>query len=96
MDPFEVLGVPEDADDAAVQAAWLEAVRRSPPDRDPAGFQEARQAWELIRDEASRRRLRLFGLPLPDHFVDLAPKQTARVPILGLEVWRALLAERRD
>jgi len=95
MDPFEVLGVPEDADDAAVQAAWLEAVRQFPPDRDPVRFQAAREARELIRDEASRRRLRLFGAPPPVRLADLAPPVDPRPPRLGLEVWRALLSERK-
>ena len=39
MNPFAVLGIEETADDESVRAAYLAAVRRSPPDRDPEGFQ---------------------------------------------------------
>ena len=35
MDPFAVLGIEETADDEAVRAAYVQALRASPPDRDP-------------------------------------------------------------
>ena len=33
-DPYGVLGVPDTADDAAIRAAYLEAIRLCPPERD--------------------------------------------------------------
>src|SRR5262245_23611149 len=35
MNPFAVLGLEETADDEAVRAAYVQALRTSPPDRDP-------------------------------------------------------------
>lgn len=95
MTPYDTLGISDTADDAAVHAAYLEAVRRSPPDRDPKTFQEVRDAYELLRDASARRRLRLFGGPGPTHFVDLAPRISTSLPAVGLEAWRALLTERK-
>lgn len=64
MTPFAVLGIEETAGDEAVRTAYLAAVRRSPPDRDPEGFQRIREAYEAVRDEERRLALRLFG-PAP-------------------------------
>lgn len=64
MNPFAVLGIEATADDAAVRAAYLAAVRRSPPDRDPEGFRRVREAYEAVRDEERRLALRVFG-PAP-------------------------------
>ncbi|HVQ76455.1 MAG TPA: DnaJ domain-containing protein [Candidatus Binatia bacterium] len=64
MNPFEVLGIDQTAGDEAVRAAYLAAVRRSPPDRDPEGFRRVREAYDAVRDEERRLALRLFG-PAP-------------------------------
>ena len=63
MNPFAALGIEETADDEAVRAAYLAAIRRSPPDRDPEGFQRVRDAYEAIRDEDRRLALTLLGPP---------------------------------
>ena len=54
MNPFTVLGLEETADDEAVRAAYLAAVRRSPPDRDPEGFRHIREAYEALQDYERR------------------------------------------
>jgi curved DNA-binding protein CbpA len=55
-DPYRVLGVtPDNADDASIRAAYLEALRTHPPERDPTGFQRLRAAYEQI--SSHRRRL---------------------------------------
>ena len=63
MDPFAVLGIEETADDEVVRAAYVQALRLSPPDRDPEGFRRIREAYEALRDAESRLALRLFGPP---------------------------------
>ena len=82
MSPFAVLGIDETADDAAVRAAYLAAVRRSPPDRDPEGFRRVREAYEAVRDEERRLALRLFG-PAPldrlEAFLDAVPDERRHV-----------------
>lgn len=54
-DPFIVLGVADDADDAAIRRRYLALVREFPPDRAPERFQAIRAAYEALSDE--RRRL---------------------------------------
>jgi len=64
-DPFLLLGVPDDADDAAIEAAYLAGIRRSPPERDPAGFEALRAAYEKIRTRRDRLAYGLFDQAPP-------------------------------
>jgi curved DNA-binding protein CbpA len=59
-DPYHVLGLPADADDAAVRGRYLELVRRWPPEQAPDRFAAVRAAYERIRDREARLRHRLF------------------------------------
>ncbi len=59
-DPFEVLELPPDADDAAIRARYLELVRRWPPEQAPERFAAVRAAYEQVRDRDARLRHRLF------------------------------------
>jgi curved DNA-binding protein CbpA len=95
VNPFAVLGLDEDASDAAVRAAYLGAVRAHPPDRDPAGFQRIREAYDAIRDEDRRLDLRLFG-PSPldrlEALLEAFPDEPRHV---GPDPWLAVLRETR-
>ena len=58
-DPFHVLELPPDADDAAIRAAiwnWFVLAAGAAPER----FAAVRAAYEQIRDRDSRLRHRLF------------------------------------
>jgi len=55
IDPYRTLGILPSADDEAVRHAYLEAIRRCPPERDPQRFERIRAAFEAVRD--TRRRL---------------------------------------
>ena len=64
MNPYGVLDLPDDTDDdETIRSAWLEAVRRFPPEQHPARFAKIREAYERIRDRESRYALRTFGDP---------------------------------
>lgn len=65
-DPFECLGVPEEADDATVKRGYLQKVRLFSPEQHPAQFQKIRAAFEAIRSERERLAYRLFQVPQPD------------------------------
>ena len=58
-DPFTVLGVAEDADDAEIRRRYLALVRDFPPDRDPDRFREYRAAYDALSDERNRLETRL-------------------------------------
>src|SRR3954462_44641 len=59
-DPYQTLGLPPDADDAAVRARYLDLVRRWPPEQAPDRFAAVRAAYERLRDRDDRLRHRLF------------------------------------
>ncbi len=77
MNPYLVLSIPEDVeDDEAIRNAWLEGVRRFPPEKYAEQFARIREAYEMIRDRESRFRLRTFGDPRlsnTDALVDFFP-----------------------
>ena len=79
-DPWLLLGVPRDADDETIRRAWLEAVRRHPPERDPARFQAIRAAFERIDTRRRRLALALFETEPPDldTLIGLALRHHAR------------------
>lgn len=56
-DPFDVLGVTPDVDDAGLKRAYFAKVREHPPEKDPEGFQRVRAAFEALRDAEHRERL---------------------------------------
>ncbi|MBU0500107.1 MAG: DnaJ domain-containing protein [Gammaproteobacteria bacterium] len=94
-DPFLILGVAEQADDAAIEAAYREGIRRSPPDRDPRRFEALRNAYEKIRTRRDRLAYDLFDTTPPD-IEDLlqraAPTGAPQRP--SIELFKALLKGR--
>lgn len=64
--PFEILNIPEDADDRQVKKAYLEAVRRYPPEQKPQQFKRIRQAYEQIATMKDRLSYMLFDTTFPE------------------------------
>ncbi|MBI4753913.1 MAG: J domain-containing protein [Betaproteobacteria bacterium] len=64
-DPYRVLGVPPTADDEAIRAAYLAAIRAHPPERDRQRFEQVRAAYEAIASEDARLAHELFDTSLP-------------------------------
>ncbi len=85
-DPYEVLGVPEFADEAELRQRYLELVRQFPPDRAPERFAAIRAAYDEVRDPARRLHGMIFRLSTKDS-VDAIIKDLrsrlleARVPV---------------
>jgi len=94
-DPFATLGVPEDADDAQVRAAYLNAVRRFPPERCPELFQVISEAHEALRDDVARAKARLFGClaPSPEAAENLVPDVPPPRGRIGRDRWLAAIAK---
>jgi hypothetical protein len=67
-DPREVLGVPPNAGEEEIRAAYLVKVKEYPPDRSPEEFEKIRDAFENLRDPRKRTRAMLLstdpGAPL--------------------------------
>jgi curved DNA-binding protein CbpA len=59
-DPYQVLGLPADADDEAIRRRYLELVKQYTPEQHPQRFAAVRAAYESLRDLNTRLRYRLF------------------------------------
>ena len=60
MNPYLILRVLPSASDAEIRRAYLDAIRKFPPEREPERFQAISHAYEQIRDEKSRLNYLLF------------------------------------
>jgi curved DNA-binding protein CbpA len=59
-DPYEILGVADDADDGVIRKRYLELVRQFPPEQHPQKFAAIRAAYEQMKDLDTRLAHRLF------------------------------------
>lgn len=64
-DPYRLLGVAESADDGAIRAAYLAAIRACPPERDRKRFEQLRAAYESIATARERMARALFDTSAP-------------------------------
>jgi curved DNA-binding protein CbpA len=79
-DPYEVLGLPGDADDAAIRARYLELVRQFSPEHHPERFAAIRSAYESLRDLDTRLRHRLFEAGKRDTIEAIVEEVECRSP----------------
>jgi len=84
-DPFVILGISPDADEAEVRARYLELVKQFPPERDPEKFQEIRGAFEAAKDPLAVAR-RLIAPPSHDvpRWADVLEAQKQNPPRLSV------------
>ena len=93
--PYEVLNVGFEDGDAVIRERYLEAVRRFPPDRCPKEFQRICEAYERIKDEASRLAFLLFEPSQGETIDDLLQEEKCRTSTrrVGLSSLLGLLSE---
>ncbi len=95
-DAYLILGLTEDADDAAIETAYLEGIKRCPPERDAQRFEALRAAYEALRTHRDRLAYALFDTspPTPEDLLDKADRAgEPRRP--NAELFAALLRENR-
>jgi curved DNA-binding protein CbpA len=85
-DPYEVLGLPPQADEAEIRRRYLDLVRQFPPDRAPDRFAAIHAAYDAVRDPARRLEAQLFRTASSDSIdalvADLRARLTeARLPL---------------
>ena len=59
-EPYAMLGVPAEADDAAIRRRYLELAREFTPEQHPERFAAVRAAYEKIKTLDDRARYRLI------------------------------------
>lgn len=95
MNPYAVLNVPPNADDALIRGAYLAAIKRATPECDPERFQRLTVAYESIKTEDRRHQYLLFDTTCSgDSPLDALQKTLAQLPPpkpTGLEILKAHL-----
>ena len=92
--PYLTLNVLETASSEEIRAAYLKLVHKFSPEHNPEKFQEISDAYELIKDEIGRSKLKVFGVPRkknnelnPSSFIDLLPKPEIKRIKIGKATW---------
>jgi curved DNA-binding protein CbpA len=93
-DPYHVLELPPDADDAAIRSRYLELVRRWPPEQAPERFAAVRAAYEQVRDRDARLRHRLFDAGRTASMDGLIEEAKCRTPRRRVTLAELLAAHR--
>jgi curved DNA-binding protein CbpA len=65
-DPYEVLGLSRQADEAEARRRYLELVREFSPERAPERFAAIRAAYDQVRDPTRRLEAQIFELDAQD------------------------------
>jgi len=55
------LGLLPDASDEEIRNSYLQGVKKHTPEKDPVKFRRITEAYEAIKDERSRIRIKIFG-----------------------------------
>lgn len=57
--PYEILGISQDAAPGEIRKAYLKKLRLCPPEKDPEGFKAVKHAYSLLQDTGHRKALDL-------------------------------------
>ncbi len=93
-DPQDILGVAEDADAAEIRTAYLNKIKKYPPEKYPAEFESIRDAYKILSDPNRRMRIMLQSVDPEAPLVTLLDNQKKNRQFVGPEVWLAAMRER--
>jgi curved DNA-binding protein CbpA len=91
MDAREVLGIPSQAGDEEIRAAYLRKVKEHPPEQSPAEFERIRDAYEILRDPRRRIRDRLFSADPHAPFAEIVNGRRPVRRFTGPRPWMEVL-----
>src|SRR5438876_11165393 len=94
-DPRQVLGIPPEASDEEIRAAYLRKVKEYPPDRAPREFERVRDAYDLLRDPRRRTQNMLLSVDPRKPLVSLLDGVKFERRFTGPEPWLALTREKK-
>jgi DnaJ-class molecular chaperone len=87
----EVLGIPLNAGDEEIRAAYLRKVKEHPPDQSPEQFEKIRDAYETLRDPRRRVRDMLLSADPEAPLVSLIEGEKPQRRFLGPHAWLEVL-----
>ena len=93
MDARELLGVPLNANEEEIRAAYLRKVKEHPPDSSPEQFEKIRDAYETLRDPRSRMRAMLLSADPAAPLTDLLAGYPEARRFAGPQPWLDVLKE---
>jgi hypothetical protein len=85
-DPFQVLGLPDNAGEEDVRIRYLDLVKQFPPDREPERFREIHAAYTAAKDPLVIAR-QLLSPPSDDapSWSEVIDQQRAKPPRLSVD-----------
>jgi curved DNA-binding protein CbpA len=92
-DPWAILGVPVDADDRQVRAAYLQKVKEHPPDRSAEQFERIRDAYDELRDPRRRAERLIRSVDPAADLVSLLDDGADARRFVGPEPWLAAMKQ---
>lgn len=95
-DPYQVLNLPPDADDAAIRRRYLELVRQFTPEHHPEKFAAIRAAYESLKDLTTRLEHRLFDTGDKESIAAIIEELACRTPRRRLSLDQLLNAVRQS
>lgn len=93
-DPYQVLGLPADADDQAIRLRYLQLVRQFTPEHHPERFAAIRAAYESLKDLSTRLEHRLFDTGDNESIAAIIEELACRTPRRRLSLDQLLTAIR--
>ena len=86
-DPQTILGVPQDANAAEIRTAYLNKIKKYPPEKHPAEFERVRDAYTILNDPYYRTRMMLQSADPEAPLVALLDNQKQNRQFAGPEAW---------
>jgi DnaJ-domain-containing protein 1 len=91
----KLLGVADDATNERLRQAYIEQVRKHPPDRSPEQFERIRDAYDLLKDPLLRVRCVLVTPDPSAPLTELFGSGPSKRQFVGPELWLNVLKEKR-
>ena len=90
-DPMAILGVPSNATQDEIRAAYLQKVKEHPPERSPEEFERIRDAYDALRDPHRRMRHMLLSADPYAPFASLVDGGPPQRRFAGPQPWLEVL-----
>jgi DnaJ-class molecular chaperone len=94
--PYETLALPETASQEEIRKQYLERIQVDSPERHPEAFQEVAEAYEFLKSEERRAKLKCFGMTgvyATLRMADLLPKPKNQRPFIPAGEWLRAIRE---